>query len=112
MFEDCPAQGIGAALKLACKLPVAGFGQELGRLAQLHGHHGVWRNEEAEDAGVITGAECAADQTRASVERVADAVEIEGLGATVGAAPECVLIFYELALPVERRPRLLVQDSE
>lgn len=93
-------------------LPAARGLDDVRRARQLHGHHGVGGDEEAQDGGVVAGPEGAADEARPGGQRVADAVEAERLGARGRQALEGVLVGDVAALRVERRLRLRVQHAQ
>ena len=74
VFADSLVKILTSILELLRQVGFAAcFAEHLCRLLQLDSHHGVRRDEEAEDGCVVARPECAADEPSPVVQGVADA---------------------------------------
>lgn len=89
---DGLGDGGAAGGELGGERGVAGLFDEGGGAGEFDAYHGVCGDEEAEDGGVVAGAEGRADEACAAGQGVAYAAEPEGFGARVGLALEAVFV--------------------
>ena len=83
-----------------------GILEHLGNLLKLNGHHGIGWNEVSQDGSVIARAESAADETSATVEWVANTLQVQSLGTDGSLTLEGILVGDELVLGVKSGLRL------
>lgn len=92
MFPDALFDLVAPLLEFGSDVLFTCFLQDACCALELRRHHGVGRDEEAEDGSVIAGAEGAADEACAAVEGVAQAAEAESFCAAVGVALPSVFV--------------------
>lgn len=97
---------------LCGEVGLRGSGEDRRSALKLHSHKGITWDEELHYCGVIAGAEGGADEGGVCGERVADAVEVEGLGTTGGCACEGVDLVLNGAVGREGGSALLGDEVE